>query len=254
MVLLPLLSRGQADTTNDSKINYYLNEYKANTLSDKDKKELIVLILGVQNKGFRLEEVSRDYRGALAQINRALSIWTAINDTAGEANLLKYKGYLLGHLSRFPEAKAEIHNAITLYTLLNMDFGVAVSQFDLSQVYELEMKKLDSAKFYAQSALAYWKTQKDTLRIFLINNELICIFNKLEEYDKSEKIQKESQALSDKKEMNWRPLIDYYFLSYQLFEKMKNYEMAGQYKKLYLDKIAELRKQNMLVKSSYDTQ
>ena len=253
IVLLPLLSQGQADTTNDSKINYYLNEYKSNTLTDKDKKELIPLIFAVQNKGFRLEEGSRDYKGALVQINKALSIWTAINDTASEANLLKYKGYLLGHMNRFSEAKTEIHNAIDLYTLVNMDFGVAVSQFDLSKVYELETK-FDSAKYFALKALTYWKTQADTGRILSIDNELICIFNKTGEFSRAEKVQKEAQPLVETKHMVGPSIIDFDFLSYQLYEKMKNSEMASKYKKLYTDKLADLKKLNIFIKSSYDTQ
>jgi len=253
IICFPFFGKSQTDTTNDSKIKFYLNEFKAKTLSDKDKKELNMLIFGIQNKGFQIEEKSQDYKGALAQINKALQLWIEIADTASEANLRKYKGYLLGHLKEFPEAKTEIHNAIDLYKSLNMDFGVAVAQFDLSRVYELETK-LDSAQYFAQTALTYWKTQKDTIRILTISNELMCIFNKLGEYNRSDRIQKELQPLLNNSDLPWRPLVDYYFLSYQLYEKLKNNDMANKYKKLYTDKIEALKKKDTVYKSIYDTQ
>jgi hypothetical protein len=42
---------------------------------------------------------------ALAKINKALTTWTATKDTLNEANTLKYKGYLLGLLYDFKDAK-----------------------------------------------------------------------------------------------------------------------------------------------------
>jgi hypothetical protein len=254
IILFSFGGKSQTDTTNDSKINFYLNEFKAKTLSDKDKKELKMLLWGVQNKGFRLEEGAHDYKGALVQINKALQLWIEIADTASEANLRKYKGYLLGHLNEFPEAKTEIHRAIDLYRSLNMDFGVAVSQFDLSKVYELE-PKLDSAKYFAQTALTYWKTQADTGRILDNVNELINIHNKLGEYSKSEKIQKESQPLLMAKDLIGPEITDFYFLSCQLYEKLKNSDMANKYKKLYSDRSEALKKKgSSYYKSTFDTQ
>jgi len=240
----------QADTTIDGKIKLLLDKKKIQTLSDQDKKELKNLIYTIQNKGFELDEISHDYKGALEQTNKAISFWIESSDTISEANLRKYKGYLLGNLGQFSEAKSEIHTAIYLYQLKHKEFGVAVSQFDLSKVYDNE-SKFDSAVYFANSALRYWKTQGDTFRILSNKIELMHLFIKLRKYDKAEKIQKESEKLNIKKGLPWQQLIDFYFLSYTLFEKTNNNSEATKYKNLYSKKIDSLKKEGKDVTSGY---
>jgi len=51
-----------------------------------------------------------------------------LTDTQNVANLVKYKGYLLGNLGEFTKAKREIGYAVFLYRLTKKDYGVAVSK------------------------------------------------------------------------------------------------------------------------------
>ena len=66
------------------------------------------------------------------------------NDTSNQANLLKYLGYLNDRLGHFHLGKIQVAKAIELFTSKNIEYGVAVSWFDLSKVYEFE-NKIDSA-------------------------------------------------------------------------------------------------------------
>jgi len=106
-----------------------------------------------------------------------------------------------------------------------------------SNVYDNE-SKFDSAVYFANSALRYWKTQGDTFRILS---------------NKAEKIQKESEKLNIKKGLPWQQLIDFYFLSYTLFEKTNNNSEAIKYKNLYSEKIDSLKKEGKDVTSGYAT-
>jgi hypothetical protein len=224
---------------------------KTTVLTTSEKRELIKNAFYFQNKGFVLEENAHDYQGSLEQIDRALFIWLALRDTLSEANLRKYRGFLLAHLNHFPEGKSEINHAIALYTEKEKEFGIAVSQFNFSRLYEFE-NNLDSAFYFAFAALKYWETQTDTFRILTINNQLINLYLKSGNLLKAGEIQDSSEKLLKAKDLHWLPVIDFYFLSYRFFDRNKKSDQAKKYKKLYSDKIESLRTNEIEAKSSYD--
>ena len=135
-----------------------------------------------------------------------------MKDTLNVANNKKFKGYLLGRFGKFSEAKAEIQVAIDLFRLKNKDWGVAVSQFDLSRVYEFE-NKTDSAIYYSNISLSYWKSKGDNGRILGINNMLMNLLLKSKQLEKAVVIQKESEMLATNPELHWQGIIDFYLVS-----------------------------------------
>jgi hypothetical protein len=230
---------GQTDSL-ENRGNALLKKAKTHQLSKEELKEVRTLATDIQNRGFVLEEAQHDYAGSLNEINRSLSIWGQIRDTFGTANLLKYKGYLLGHLGKFADAKIKIDSAIYLFKAVKYPQGVAVSELDLSRVYELE-SGLDSALKCAIITIPFWKTQKDTFRIITSGNQVINLCLKMKKYDRALSMQQELAPLPAKKDLYWQPGVEFYFLSIQLFKKLDQRETAHHYQLLYQDKITSLQ-------------
>src|SRR5579863_8874546 len=154
LFLLSISAFGQADSL-DREVSELLQKAKTHQLSKEELKEVRTVATNIQNRGFTLEEGKQDYAGSLAEINKSLNIWYQLRDTFGTANLLKYKGYLLGHLDKFTDAKIKIDSAIYLFKAVKYPSGVAVSELDLSRVYEME-SNLDSALTCAAMTIPFW--------------------------------------------------------------------------------------------------
>lgn len=238
----------QLNTANtDSTLTALLN--KGVSLNKVEELELKKLGYKIQNQGFSLEETDNDYAQSLNYINKALEVWRLLKDTANEANNLKFKGYLLGHLGAFNEGKIEIKNAINLFTIKNMKFGVAVSEFDLSKVFEME-KKLDSALLYAYSSLNFWKPKNDTFRLVTINNQLLNLYCKKGKLNLARSVQVQIQKMITEK-LHWRPVIDFYYLSGILGKRLSNQKLQSLYLKKYENQLNKLKEDNLIVHSQY---
>ena len=235
----------------DMRINLLVEKSNNKTINKGESKELSNYIFAIQNKGFLLEEEKHDYQNALVQIDKALSIWVSLKDTLNEANLRKFKGLLLGHLKRYEEAESEAKKAISLYDLKDFEQGVAVSQHDLSLILDLE-GKIDSALHYENISNSFWNKNGDTSRIIVSNNQLIHLLRQSKDFSKAEKIQNQSAVLIKNSNTHWHPLINFYYVSFKLYDEFKNNETASLYKKLYNDKIDLLKKEGIMTKSVYE--
>jgi tetratricopeptide (TPR) repeat protein len=244
LLLFSITAFGQADSL-ESRANELLQKAKTQELSKDELLEVRVYGTTIQNHGFILEEKNQDYEGSLIEINKSLNIWYQVRDTFRTANLLKYKGYLLGHLNQFSEAKIKIDSAIYLFRAVNYSMGVAVSQLDLSKVYEQE-HNLDSALKYASITISYWKMQKDTFRIMTSGNQAINLLLRMKRYDLASDMQQELRPMIAAANMYWQPVLEFYFLSIQLFKKTNQQELIQQYQGLYQDKIKSLMGQNII--------
>ncbi|MEP7236738.1 MAG: hypothetical protein ABI685_02695 [Ferruginibacter sp.] len=236
---ISLFGHSQAQTDSSE---YLLNKLRAGTINDSERKELKTLAFGLQNSGQSLDESKHDYAAALTLVSKAIIIFTSLRDTLNEANNRKFKGYLLGRFDKFAEGKVEIRQAIKLFQLKNADWGVAVSQFDLSRLFEFE-NKLDSALFYCNIAISYWKSKGNSARIFLNQNMLINLLTKLNRLDEAKSAQSESSKMAENPEQHWLGLLDFYMVSKNLYKAAKESKAADLYQKLYSNKISDLKKQ-----------
>lgn len=219
-------------------------------MNDREIKEIKDLTFQIQNRGFSLAEHDHNYEASLALTDKALQIWIAIHDTVNEANNRKFRRLTLGYLKRFPEAKREIYTAIALFKSLGKRYGIAVSQFDLSKVFDIEGLS-DSAFYYADSALEYWIAAGDTSRIVINVNHKIHLLYNAKEFNRAAQLQKESGALFLKKNIYWQDYLDYYYLSYLIYDKTNDHILAARYKDLYDQKVKSLKENNIAAKSAY---
>jgi hypothetical protein len=233
--------RGQGLPKNN-RLSILLDSFSNNKLKDQQYAELKNIIYAIQNRGFIFEERSRDYNHSLLYIDSALKIWVRLADTLNEANLRKFRGMVLGHLNRFEEGKMEISRAIYLFGLRNRKNGIAVSQFDMSKVYELE-GKIDSAILYVQWARAFWVTEGDSSRIMDNDLQLFNLYIKLPDLKRAQILQTEAEKLIIHSAQPAISRIDFYFLSQRLFEKLANKELQSKYNKKYKN-LAKKENQN----------
>jgi tetratricopeptide (TPR) repeat protein len=252
LLTVHFLSFGQTNQENNKqRIQDLVEKAQQNTITKEERKELRKNTFQIQNKGFRAADNSMNYSEALVYIDEALFIWKASRDSINEANNRKYRGLLLGYLGRFKEAKQEIDLAIDLFEQTNVAYGVAVSHFDLSKVYEFE-NKLDSAYVFNEKALAYWKKRGDTFRVLTINNQKVNLLTKSNELEQAKLVQEESQNLVKAERFHWQPLTDFYCVSYTLFSELNNQSRSDLYKGYYKRNIDSLSKENITFKSIYE--
>ncbi len=138
---------------------------------------------------------------ALYFSKKSLSIWKSIDDTLQQANLYKYIGLLKGKLGDYKSAKKDIHQAIKFYESVPFEQGIAVSQFNLANVYFEEGNKEESISLH-EKALAFWKAQDDKNRIFTNNLFGIELYAKYGEEKKVEALIKENQDLAKSISLN----------------------------------------------------
>ena len=235
----------------EKKADLLLNKVREQQASPEEKKELKDIAIVIQNRGQDMDERRFQYKKSMAAIDRAIVLFTALNDTLNIANNRKFKGYLLGRFEKFKEAKIEIEAAIALYNLAGMKAGVAVSQFDLARMFEFE-NRIDSALYYVRIARNFWQSQQVDLRILIINNMEVSLLLKQNQPEKAKTVQATSESLIKRPGMHWQAIIDFYYTSMLLYRTINDVGTAGSYQQLYLSKLAELRASGMMVKSYYE--
>ena len=228
-----------------------IHKVLTNTVAADDIKNLNLLAFDFQNRGQRLGESQKDFVAAYKLIDTAILIFSALNDTYSIANNLKFHGFLLGKLGRFAEAKAEITRAIYLFNAIDKSNGVAVSQFDLSRIFEFE-NKMDSAIHYTLVPLNYWQTKNDSFRIFILQTALVNLYTRTNELDKASLIQKQIEFNANNPNLHWQNLIDFYFVSRQLFKAQKNNILSDRYTDLYNKIVEDLKQKEIVAKSQFD--
>lgn len=251
LALSPVFSYSQSGMASlDDQVEVLLKKQDNKTITEKEKGELRNYIYRIQNTGFNLSETEHDYKNALLYTDKALVSWIRIKDTLGEANNRKYRGFLLGKLNRFSEAHTDIEQAIYLYSIKNNAYGIAVSHFDFSKLYEFE-NKFDSAFYHINLALSFWKVKKDTARILGNSTQLQNLFYKTNQFTKAEKIQKECVALAGKQDLYWQELVDHYYVSILLFDKLKKHSLAEGYRQLLNAATEKLKADGINARSTY---
>jgi hypothetical protein len=232
--------------------NILLNKLLAGTITETERKTLKTLAFAIQNNGQMLEEYKHDYTASLAQINKAISLFTALEDTLSVANNRKFKGYLLARFGKFKAGKQEIQQAISLFTSKNADWGVAVSQFDLSRLYDIE-GRTDSALYYVNISLDYWKLMENASRCFLNQNMLIHLLTKTKQWQEAKLAQAASARMAEDPEEHWQGVIDFYIVSEKLFRAAGERKTAVLYQELYAKKMRELKNNGITAHSYFES-
>lgn len=220
-------------------------------ITKEEKEGLVNCIYIIQNSGFMYDEKECKYDSAKAQIEIALKLWKYLKDTLNQANLLKYLGYLNGRLGQYRLAKSQIQEAIKLYEVRNANFGIAVSLFNLSRVYEYQ-NIIDSAIYYTTQAKIFWTTKKDTSRLILLNNNLIHLAAKTNFPRNYEPLINENNVLLSNARTYWLQELDFYYVTFEFYKNLNN-KKQNIFEKLYNEKIAILEKTDQIKKYSvYD--
>ena len=249
---LPAYAQNYNDAVADEKkADQLLDKVRSKQATGDERKELSDIANAIQNKGQELDEKQHQSKKAIAAVEKAIDLFSALDDTLNLANCRKYKGYLLGRLGKFREAKIETEAAIDLYRLSNMNAAVAISQFDLARMFEFE-NRLDSAIYYAGLSRTFWKPKQADQRVLIADNMLVCLLLKSNQPEKAKSVQEESSLLAKNPEMHWQSVIDFYFTSMLLFRTVNNITVAGNYQQLYLSTIAALKNKGIVAQSYYE--
>lgn len=236
---------------NEKETDSLLDKVRLHQSTEEGRKALLEIAIAIQNNGQRLDEELHDYKKSLQTIDKAITLYDALNDTLNLAFNKKYKGHLLLRLGKIPQAKAEIRTAINLYRLKNTGPAIASSQFDLARIFEFE-NKTDSAIYYADVSRSYWKAHDDNLQILVINNMMVYHLLQLNQTERAASVYHESQLLLAKQPPHWQPVLDFYFTSMLLFKQTNDATNASHYRDLYADKLADLRKEGITARSYYE--
>lgn len=214
------------------------------------KRDSLDLTIQIQNKSFLNDENNGSVDTSIHYARIALNNWISLNDTLNEANIRKYLGYIYGKNNQFIEGKLEIYKAIELYTYKNKDFGIAVSYYDLSKLFTYE-KKYDSALIYIDKAINYWENKADTFRVLLNYNQKLNVLIQSKKFNEANNIQSKAETYLAKKNLHWRSILDFYYLSIEVQKRLKNKTKQKIYKELYTSKVQELNYKGIQVQSSY---
>jgi len=247
---LPVYAQHNYDI-DENKVDLLVNKVRDQQATPAEKKELQDIAVIKQTQGQDMDQRRFQYKKNMAAIDKAIALFTVLNDTLNLANNRKFKGYLLGRFEKFTDAKKEIKAAIELYRLSHINADVAVSQFDLARIFEFENKP-DSALYYARLARNFWASQQVDLRILIINNMEVSLLLKQNEPDKAKLVQQASSLLITKPQMHWQAIIDFYFTSMLLYRSLNDIGTAGSYQHLYLAKLDELKATGIVVRSYYE--
>ncbi|MEP7277168.1 MAG: hypothetical protein ABI813_00875 [Bacteroidota bacterium] len=239
------------DSISGKETTILLKKLRLQQASPSERAVLQKTALSLQVTGQSLDERSHDYKKSLSQIDKAIDLYEALNDTLSLAFNKKYKGHLLVRLDKLSQAKTEIRAAASLYGAARSGTGVASSQFDLARIFEFENNP-DSAVYYAGLAGSYWKTQGDNQQILVINNMMVYHLLQLSEVEKALLIYQESQLLLTKHPPHWQPLLDFYFTSMLLFRQINDATNAAHYRELYTGQVDVLRTEGITARSYYD--
>jgi tetratricopeptide (TPR) repeat protein len=204
--------------------------------------------LSYQNVAFAYEEGLSNYREALKYVEKALPIWREIKDTMGEANILKYQGLLYGKIHEFSKAKVAINQAIIKFRSKNFEQGVGVCYYDLSQVY-FEMGNIDSCMAYLFKAKTIYKKNKESARIFLLNNKLMGIYINNDDYLTAKDIFDENEKIAATSDIYGEHLLEFYSISEITLKRTNFLDKASAYEKKYSDLKQKLEQQGIKIKT-----
>lgn len=147
------------------------------------------------------DEHKSQFDSALFYAEKSLNIWEIQKDTMQIANLYKYIGLLQGRIGQFVDAEYHIQNAIKMYDNLEFHSGIAVSEFNLADMY-FQKKEYNNSIKYFNKAKDFWYSQNDNGRIYANNILGIRIFNTTNNESMVENLIKENRKIEKESDIN----------------------------------------------------
>ena len=134
--------------------------------------------------------------------------------------------------------------------MLNMDFGVAVSYFDLAHVYAAE-GKIDSALVFAYANLEYWSTRNDTGRIGGAHCLLAYLYSLDGNYKEAKKFIAQNEMLLLTSDVHWQLKLDQLYLGTIVYSESDESDLAHKYKDQYDRLVEELKTKHIKARTQY---
>ncbi len=114
---------------------------------------------------------------ALIYADLSLKHWIELQDTMQMANLFKYTGLLKGKTGQFRAAEQDIHQALQLYREVEFPQGLAVSRYNLADVY-FRQERFTESDSLLELSTSFWRDAGDMQRVFTNNLLGIQLFRK----------------------------------------------------------------------------
>lgn len=234
---------------------YYFNKNPQTSIEyNKTAAELFVkaknkqwTALSFQNIAFAYEEGLNNYQEAIKYVDKALPIWREIKDTMGEANILKYLGFLYGKIKEFTKAMSYIDQAIVKFRSKKFEQGVGVCYFDKSLVF-FEMNNIDSCTTYLYKAKVIYKKNNESARLFLVNNKLMRIYINNDDYLTAKDFFDENEKIASKIDIYGVHLLEFYEMSELTLKRTNFLDRAAVYAKKYSDLKKKLEDEGIKIK------
>lgn len=206
-----------------------------------------------QNTAFIAEALRGDFKSALAASDSALQLWYLLGSKPEIAKIYRYKAYLLAQLQRPAEAKAAIQTAKSLFQKQKAVYGLALTDFEWGKICLLA-GELDSALYYTQLALAWWRTEKHESRVFQAKTQLLYLYARQLKFPEAARLQTElAEAIQACcYSISRLDKINYWYVNLYFSEKQQDWTSYEQYNRQYTSLLAEFAAEGSSVMSFYD--
>jgi tetratricopeptide (TPR) repeat protein len=180
--------------------------------------------LCLQNMAFTYTEKLQNLEKGLEYSLSVIPLWQSIKSVRDEGNILKFIGFIYGEKEQYDSAFANINRAIEKFESIGFKQGIAVSHFNVAQVFKKQLKT-DSCVFYLLKAKEAWVGFKTPSRVFNINNALLNVYLGDKNVDKTNALITENEGLfsedSDKR-IYWRDVEAFYNFCIGYYTKTNN--------------------------------
>ena len=231
---LLLIGISQKSAAQSDTISALITRLKKTAITAAEKKALRAFAFDIQNRGQRLDESGRDYKKALQLTESAIYLFKCLQDTLSEANNRKFKGYLLGR-SLFQLKQAD-------WAYLSLTFqGFTNFRTNLIQhcIIATQQSPIGNGKAILKG-------------FFLTKTCFINLLTKRNELTIAQKVQFESQKITDSIKPQWQGLLDFYIVSENLYKVTHEIKATNNYHYLYSKLVAELNRRGIEAKSYFD--
>ena len=147
-----------------------------------------------------------DYGNAIDYSLLSVQDWQAVNDPQQTATVLNYLGQLQGRVNNFSEAEKNLNKAITLYSQLEDEKGLADTHLHLARI-KLKAKEHDAAMEHYKQAKTFWKEDGDKKRIFESNLVGIDLYKHFGKKDQAKNLINENIGIARSTEID-KTLLD----------------------------------------------